>query len=311
MDLDGTREIGLAEIQYPHSWYNVKNNEAWLKVHFYKESELQKHLVLLPDGYYSSAKRIIKAIDGKKHRTELKNKFHMFFSEINHKIDMKVKKDGQIIISPLLQFRIKTSYIPDGGVYFRLGSGCQERITFSLRVFPLVEPRMVGDAQVPLLRIVPVEGRDGEMITQVFDLIQYCPLLQRQRILSRMKPTHHHDTKAYYDYYIHQAREGYPVFAGRRYQRGHGLGSIFGGPFKAAMPLLKKGAKTLERGALKTGLNIVGDVVQGRTIKQAAESQLKSIGENLFQKAVDTVGPPRTTSYKRTCQAKTDPTSPD
>jgi hypothetical protein len=45
---------------------------------------------------------------------------------------------------------------------------------------PLVEPRMVGDAQVPLLRIVPVEGRDGEMITRVFDPIQYCPLLQRR-----------------------------------------------------------------------------------------------------------------------------------
>jgi hypothetical protein len=41
---------------------------------------------------------------------------------------------------------------------------------------------------------------------------------------------------------------------GGRYQRGHGLGSIFGGLFKAAMPLLKKGAKTLEREALKTGL---------------------------------------------------------
>jgi hypothetical protein len=43
---------------------------------------------------------------------------------------------------------------------------------------PLVESRMVGDAQVPLLRIVTVEGRDGEMITRVFDPIQYCPLLQ-------------------------------------------------------------------------------------------------------------------------------------
>jgi hypothetical protein len=32
MDLDGAWEIGLAEIQYPHSWYNVKNKEAWLKV---------------------------------------------------------------------------------------------------------------------------------------------------------------------------------------------------------------------------------------------------------------------------------------
>jgi hypothetical protein len=30
MDLDGTWQIGLAEIHYPHSWYNVKNKEAWL-----------------------------------------------------------------------------------------------------------------------------------------------------------------------------------------------------------------------------------------------------------------------------------------
>ena len=82
------------------------------------------------------------------------------------------------------------------------------------------------------------------------------------------------------------------MFAGRRYQRGHGLGSIFGGLFKAAMSLLKKGTKTLEREALKTGLNIAGDVVQGINIKQAATSRLKSTGENLLQKAIDTVGPP-------------------
>jgi hypothetical protein len=35
------------------------------------------------------------------------------------------------------------------------------------------------------------------------------------------------------------------------------------GLFKAAMPLLKTGTQTLEREALKTGLNIAGDVVQG------------------------------------------------
>jgi hypothetical protein len=76
------------------------------------------------------------------------------------------------------------------------------------------------------------------------------------------------------------------------YQRGHGLGSIFGGLFKAAMPLLKKGTKTLEREALKTGLNIAGDVVQGRNIKQAAKSRLISTEEKLLQKSMDTVGPP-------------------
>jgi hypothetical protein len=82
-----------------------------------------------------------------------------------------------------------------------------------------------------------------------------------------MKPTHHHDTKAYHDYYIHQAGKRYPVFAGRRYQRGHGLGSIFDGLFKAAMPLLKKGAKTLGREVLKTpGLVYVIIVVSFRIV---------------------------------------------
>jgi hypothetical protein len=152
-----------------------------LKVHFYKESELQKHLVLLPDGYYSSAKRIIKTIDGKKHRTELKNKCDMGFSEINLKINMKVKKDCQVIISPLLQSMLGfRQAIFSAGEYVSDWVADVKKGLNSLYVYcPLVEPRMVGDAQVPLLRIVPLEGRDGEMITRVFDPIQYCPLLQR------------------------------------------------------------------------------------------------------------------------------------
>ena len=113
-----------------------------------------------------------------------------------------------------------------------------------------------------------------------------------------MKPTHHHDTKAYHDYYIHQAGKGYPVFAGRRYQRGHGFGSIFGGLFKAAMPLLKRGAKTLGREALQTGLNIAGDVVQGRNIKQAGSRSTIEINRTqLIPESYGHGRTPRTTSY--------------
>ena len=64
----------------------------------------------------------------------------MGFNEINHKIDMKVKKDYQVIISPLLQFMLgfRQAIFPGGGgVCFRLGSGPQERITFSVRVLSL------------------------------------------------------------------------------------------------------------------------------------------------------------------------------
>jgi hypothetical protein len=73
------------------------------------------------------------------------------------------------------------------------------------------------------------------------------------------------------------------------------------------MPLLKKAAKTLEREAFKTGLNIAGDVGQGRNIKQAAKSRLKSTGENLLQKAMDTVGPQDNELYKDLPSEKVSP----
>jgi hypothetical protein len=77
-------------------------------------------------------------IEGKRHMKELKNKFDIGFNEINHKIDMKVKKDYQIIISPLLQSMLgfRQANFP-GGVCFRLGSGSQERIKLSVRVLSL------------------------------------------------------------------------------------------------------------------------------------------------------------------------------
>ena len=95
----------------------------------------------------------------------------MGFSEKNHKINMKVKNDCQVIITPLLQSMLgfRQAIFPAGGVCFRLGSGRQERIKFSLRVLSL--GGIENGGRCP---------RDGEMITRVCDPIQYCPLLQKR-----------------------------------------------------------------------------------------------------------------------------------
>ncbi len=51
---------------------------------------------------------------------------------------------------------------------------------YSLYVYcDLLEPRIVGDAQVPLLRIVPIEGTQGQMITKTYENIQYVPVLKK------------------------------------------------------------------------------------------------------------------------------------
>ena len=78
----------------------------------------------------------------------------------------------------------------------------------------------------------------------------------------------------YNDYYARQAGGALPYFAGAQYQRGQGLGSLFGSLLRSAMPLIKRGAVALGRGALKTGVRIAGDVLSGQNIKTAAKRRV-------------------------------------
>ena len=78
----------------------------------------------------------------------------------------------------------------------------------------------------------------------------------------------------YNDYYARQAGGALPYFAGAQYQRGHGLGSLFSGLLPSAMPLIKRGAVALGKGALKTGVRIAGDVLSGQNIKTAAKRRV-------------------------------------
>ena len=78
----------------------------------------------------------------------------------------------------------------------------------------------------------------------------------------------------YNDYYARQAGGALPYFAGAQYLRGHGLGSLFSGLLRSAMPLIKRGAVALGKGALKTGVRIAGDVLSGQNIKTAAKRRV-------------------------------------
>ena len=58
------------------------------------------------------------------------------------------------------------------------------------------------------------------------------------------------------------------------------------------------------REALKTGLNLASDVMEGQNVTQAVKSRLKSTGQNLVQKAMDPVGPAGERSIKRAAKRK-------
>jgi hypothetical protein len=100
LDLDGSWEIGLAEIQYPHSWYNVRINEVWV---LFTDRHHEKHVLVLPECYYASPKRIVKALDAMKHQKGMKKQFSLAMSEVDNKATSWVRHLSQVIISPLLK----------------------------------------------------------------------------------------------------------------------------------------------------------------------------------------------------------------
>ena len=105
-------------------------------------------------------------------------------------------------------------------------------------------------------------------------------------------------TDRYLRYYLDQQQgNGMPVFVGGAWQRGHGLtgfgqtgfglGGLFRSMARVVMPMVKSGAKTMGKIALNTGANVLGDVLSGQNVKQAAKFRINEATKNVKKKAVD------------------------
>ena len=85
----------------------------------------------------------------------------------------------------------------------------------------------------------------------------------------------------YEDYYANQSGSSMPVFVGRRLQRGHGLAQTIGGLFKRyVIPFVAPHAKRIGKQILgnvaKTGMEVVRDVVSGKSAKDAIKERALS-----------------------------------
>ena len=93
-----------------------------------------------------------------------------------------------------------------------------------------------------------------------------------------MKKLYTPNHKLYEEYYLNQAKQkggNLPAFHGSRFQRGYGLGSIFKGLFRWALPHLQQGAKVLGKKALQTGVQVAQDVLAGENVKTATKKRAK------------------------------------
>ena len=324
ISLSGTWECGLTEIHYPHDWYNVRN--ARLTVEHDGNVETDTYL---EDGYYHSPKALATTLNGDK-----PGRVKFAYEPVTQKFVAHVKSETKVTLygdlPDILGFGSggsNTSLASAArSMFLRAHSIVDLRRGFeSLYVYSsIVEPRIVGDKIAPLLRIVPISGRHGEMVTARFDHVQYIPLMSREfgnveteirDDTGRPVPFERGDGDAslstvqlptiqmnYDDYYARQVGGALPYFTGARVQRGHGFGSLFSGLLRTVAPLIRRGAVALGKRALTTGAQIASDVVAGKNVKKAAKRRATAAGRNLMQSLLNTPPPPgkRIKRIKRT-----------
>ena len=180
LELEGSWEVGLAEIQYPHTWYNIRKNEAWMTVRHVTQ-KVRVKLDIRP-GYYHNIQKLIKTIWNVKKIYEGGQWMEISVDEVAAIVKMTIKHDVEMQLSPRLQQLLGFNIYHFGtGLYF--GDRVADIFDgfYSLYVYcPLAKPRIVGDAMVPLLRVVPIKGDSGDVLTKTYERIHYIPLEQRR-----------------------------------------------------------------------------------------------------------------------------------
>lgn len=95
--------------------------------------------------------------------------------------------------------------------------------------------------------------------------------------------------KSFEDYYMNQTGNGLNYYQGASFQKGYGFGGLFRSFFRAAVPMLKSGAKAIGKQLFHSGVNMLNDLTQGDDIKTAAKRRLKEASRVLTDKAAKNV----------------------
>lgn len=79
------------------------------------------------------------------------------------------------------------------------------------------------------------------------------------------------------------------IYVGAPYQRGHGIGSFLSELFRKILPYLSKGVCAVGKEVLRAGINVIEDVQNNTSLKDAVKTRLKESGKNLKRKAEEKI----------------------
>lgn len=195
IELNGSWEVGLSEITYPHTFESVASGENNLKIMYIPTAnsgveKTKERKVSFRSGFYEDVQTLVDEINSALEKV----KIVLSYSPIRNRVTFTAHDRGTITVGgvegPLydifIQLKPTLQYI--------LGSGSDTVDTTGKEgLFPcdiragrynfflysdIVGYQRVGDSYVQLLRILEIKGKPNDVITLRYDRPQYVPVTQ-------------------------------------------------------------------------------------------------------------------------------------
>ena len=200
IDLTGEWECGLAVFQYPHTWYNVTENDVWLFLNPIDDPDTYRR-TKLSCGYYDDPLTLLYHVNkGLYNLRTAKTQARLSYSSVTQKMTLHMTANTLFTIpdhsatASMLGFRrpvssdsvtssstVIDSHPSDSSYPFHVEADDVVNLTQgfdTLYVYTdIVESRIVGDTLAPLLRALPISGRHGDRVSARFTNVHYVPLL--------------------------------------------------------------------------------------------------------------------------------------
>ena len=194
-------EVGLAELIYPHTWYNI--TDGTFKVKLLEHDEWIWKVTEIPPALYETPQQLVQTLN--EHvklilGTSQRDNIHFIYNELLRKFTACVT-NGYMVRFPKqlasalglgdIEVTLRQSHNPNEfGVTHKdtrtVFDGTKIKAPYTidlnrgLHTFfvycDIVQYQLVGDANVPLLRTIPVTGRNGDVIVNSFDNVHYVGL---------------------------------------------------------------------------------------------------------------------------------------
>lgn len=187
IQLSGSWEVGLKEIQYPISWINVEQHLGIFSVNTLKVANIRdtsKRLfqLQLPAGYYSSATKLAEKFTETCHASfhpfsDLGASIQLSYDIVTGKFTITILRGLELTFNK--EFARMLGFAKKKITFSQMSSNvCDiQRGIYSLYIYcDVCKENIVGDSKVPLLEIVPIRGEHGDNISERYNFPTYIPL---------------------------------------------------------------------------------------------------------------------------------------